>query len=138
MRIARWALAVASTAALGGEIEIPTIDGGRARVVVPEGAQTGRKLRLRGKGMPSVRQSGHTGDLFVEMFVETPRNMTARQKELLREFCDCTARISGSLPPSSAPCRSAHLVTTRTNDRPTGLHWLHRHPALLRRPRSAA
>ncbi|HCX12410.1 MAG TPA: molecular chaperone DnaJ, partial [Hyphomonas sp.] len=61
-----------------------------ARVVVPEGAQTGRKLRLRGKGMPSVRQSGHTGDLFVEMFVETPRNMTARQKELLREFCDCT------------------------------------------------
>ena len=79
-----------ATAALGGEIEIPTIDGGRARVVVPEGAQTGRKLRLRGKGMPSVRQSGHTGDLFVEMFVETPRNMSARQKELMREFCECT------------------------------------------------
>ncbi|KCZ86527.1 MULTISPECIES: molecular chaperone DnaJ [Hyphomonas] len=78
------------TAALGGEIEIPTIDGGRARVVVPEGAQTGRKLRLRGKGMPSVRQSGHTGDLFVEMFVETPRNLTPRQKDILREFCDCS------------------------------------------------
>ena len=78
------------TAALGGEIEIPTIDGGRARVVVPEGAQTGRKLRLRGKGMPSVRQSGQTGDLFVEMFVETPRNLTPRQKDILREFCDCS------------------------------------------------
>ncbi|MEZ5952850.1 MAG: molecular chaperone DnaJ [Hyphomonas sp.] len=79
-----------TTAALGGEIEIPTIDGGRARVVVPEGAQTGRKLRLRGKGMPSVRQSGQTGDLYVEMFVETPQNLTARQKEILREFCDCS------------------------------------------------
>ncbi|MCL4131189.1 UNVERIFIED_CONTAM: hypothetical protein GTU68_041096 [Idotea baltica] len=75
-------------AALGGEIEIPTIDGGRARVSIPEGAQTGRKLRLRGKGMPTVRGTGQTGDLYVEMFVETPRNLTARQKELLSEFCD--------------------------------------------------
>ena len=79
-----------ATAALGGEIEIPTIEGGRARVSIPEGAQTGRKLRLRGKGMPTVRSSGQTGDLFVEMFVETPRNLSARQKELMREFCDCT------------------------------------------------
>ncbi|HIG21644.1 MAG TPA: molecular chaperone DnaJ [Henriciella marina] len=78
------------TAALGGEIEIPTIDGGRARVTVPEGAQTGRKLRLRGKGMPSLRGSGHGGDLFVEMIVETPCNLSARQKELLREFCECS------------------------------------------------
>lgn len=79
-----------ATAALGGDIEIPTIDGGRARVSIPDGAQTGRKLRLRGKGMPTVRSSGQTGDLFVEMFVETPRNLTSRQKELLREFCECT------------------------------------------------
>lgn len=79
-----------ATAALGGEIEIPTIEGGRARVSIPEGAQTGRKLRLRGKGMPTVRSSGQTGDLYVEMFVETPRNMSARQKELMREFCECT------------------------------------------------
>lgn len=79
-----------ATAALGGEIEIPTIDGGRARVAIPEGAQTGRKLRLRGKGMPSVRQGNPQGDLYVEMFVETPQNLTARQKELLRQFCDCT------------------------------------------------
>jgi len=79
------------TAALGGEIEIPTIDGGRARVSIPEGAQTGRRLRLRSKGMPSLRgQGGQTGDLYVEMFIETPRNLTKRQKELLREFCDCS------------------------------------------------
>ncbi|MEQ8558578.1 MAG: molecular chaperone DnaJ [Henriciella sp.] len=78
------------TAALGGEIEIPTIDGGRARVTVPEGAQTGRKLRLRGKGMPSLRGSNQSGDLYVEMIVETPRNLSHRQKELLREFCECS------------------------------------------------
>ena len=91
-----------ATAALGGEIEIPTIDGGRTRVAIPEGAQTGRRLRLRGKGMPSVRQSGQTGDLYVEMFVETPRNLTARQKEILREFCaetgsDCHPESEGFL-----------------------------------------
>lgn len=78
------------TASLGGEIEIPTIDGARQRVTIPEGAQTGRKLRLRGKGMPSLRGSGQTGDLYIEMFVETPRNLSSRQKELLREFCDCS------------------------------------------------
>lgn len=76
-----------ATAALGGSIEIPTIDGGRARVTIPEGAQTGRKLRLKGKGMPSLRQGGGQGDQYVEIVVETPRNMTARQKELMREFC---------------------------------------------------
>lgn len=78
------------TAALGGEVEVPTIDGGRARVTIPEGAQTGRKLRLRGKGMPSLRGNAQTGDLYIEMFVETPRNLSARQKELLKEFCDCS------------------------------------------------
>ena len=77
-------------ASLGGEIEIPTIDGGRARVTIPEGAQTGRKLRLRSKGMPSLRGNATTGDLYIEMFVETPRNLSARQKELMREFCDCS------------------------------------------------
>ena len=80
------------TAALGGEVEIPTIDGGRARVTVPEGAQTGRKLRLRGKGMPSLRGTGQTGDLYIEMFVETPRNLTQRQKDILREFCECSGK----------------------------------------------
>lgn len=78
-----------TTAALGGEIEIPTIDGGRARVAIPAGAQTGRKLRLKGKGMPSLRGGG-MGDLYIEIFVETPRKLSARQKELLREFGACS------------------------------------------------
>jgi len=74
-----------TTAALGGEIELPTIDGGRTRIAIPEGAQTGKRLRLKSKGMPSVR-GGPMGDLFVEIVVETPRDLSARQKELLREF----------------------------------------------------
>lgn len=78
------------TASLGGEIELPTIDGGRTRISIPEGAQTGKRLRLRGKGMPSIR-GGPIGDLFVEIFVETPRNLTLKQKELMRQLsleCD--------------------------------------------------
>lgn len=88
-----------ATAALGGSIEIPTIDGGRARVTIPEGAQTGRKLRLKGKGMPSLRAGGGHGDQYVELVVETPRNMTPRQKELMREFCECS---EGDCHPDSA------------------------------------
>ncbi|MEQ8292356.1 MAG: molecular chaperone DnaJ [Roseovarius sp.] len=74
-----------STAALGGDIEVPTIDGGRSRVKIPEGSQTGRQMRLRNKGMPSLRGGTH-GDMFIELAVETPVNLTSRQKELLREF----------------------------------------------------
>lgn len=73
------------TAALGGDIEVPTIDGGRARVKIPEGSQTGRQMRLRSKGMPVLR-SKDVGDMFIELVVETPVNLTGRQKELLREF----------------------------------------------------
>jgi molecular chaperone DnaJ len=72
-------------AALGGEIEVPTIDGGRSRVKIPEGSQSGKQMRLRGKGMPALR-GGAWGDMFIELAVETPVNLTARQKELLREF----------------------------------------------------
>src|SRR5690606_4667038 len=72
-------------AALGGEVEVPTIDGGSARVKVPSGAQSGKQMRLRGKGMPALRGAG-TGDMVIELAVETPVNLTARQKELLREF----------------------------------------------------
>ncbi|TCM82064.1 molecular chaperone DnaJ [Rhodovulum steppense] len=72
-------------AALGGEIEVPTIDGGRSRVKVPEGSQSGKQMRLRGKGMPGLRGGGQ-GDLLIELAVETPVNLTTRQKELLREF----------------------------------------------------
>ena len=76
-----------STAALGGNIEVPTIDGGRGRVQIPAGSQSGRQMRLRGKGMPALRGGG-TGDMFIELAVETPVNLTSRQKELLKEFED--------------------------------------------------
>ncbi|NKW77934.1 molecular chaperone DnaJ [Rhodobacteraceae bacterium R_SAG7] len=72
-------------AALGGAIEVPTIDGGRGRVQIPEGSQSGRQMRLRGKGMPALRGGG-TGDMFIELAVETPVNLTPRQKEILKEF----------------------------------------------------
>jgi molecular chaperone DnaJ len=74
-----------TSAALGGEIEAPTLDGGRTRVKVPAGVQTGKQLRLRGKGMPALRGTGF-GDLYIELRVETPVNLTHRQRELLREF----------------------------------------------------
>jgi molecular chaperone DnaJ len=74
-----------TTAALGGDVEVPTIDGGRSRVKVPAGSQSGRQMRLRGKGMPALRGNA-TGEMFIEVAVETPVNLTARQKELLREF----------------------------------------------------
>ena len=74
-----------SSAALGGDIEVPTIDGGRSRVKVPAGSQSGKQMRLRNKGMPALRQ-GPAGDMFIELAVETPVNLTSRQKELLREF----------------------------------------------------
>ncbi|MEM8978725.1 MAG: molecular chaperone DnaJ [Pseudomonadota bacterium] len=74
-----------ASAALGGDIEVPTIDGGRSRVKIPAGSQSGRQMRLRGKGMPGLRGGGY-GDMFIEMAVETPVNLTSKQKELLREF----------------------------------------------------
>jgi molecular chaperone DnaJ len=74
------------TAALGGGIEVPTLDGGRSRVTIPEGTQSGKQIRLRGKGMPVMRGGGMSGDLYVEVSVETPVKLTKKQKELLREF----------------------------------------------------
>jgi len=74
-----------ATAAMGGEVEVPTIDGGSSRVKVPAGSQTGKQMRLRAKGMPALRGGG-VGDMLIELAVETPVNLTARQKELLREF----------------------------------------------------
>ncbi|MGD2133686.1 MAG: molecular chaperone DnaJ [Maricaulaceae bacterium] len=73
-------------AALSGEIEIPTIEGGRVKVKIPEGSQTGKKVRLRNKGMSSLR-SPSRGDMIVELFVETPTKLNPRQRELLEEFC---------------------------------------------------
>ena len=74
-----------TTASLGGSVEVPVIDGGKARVTVPAGAQTGQRFRLKHKGMCGLRGSSR-GDMYVEMEVETPVNLTRRQKDLLREF----------------------------------------------------
>jgi len=74
-----------ASASLGGDIEVPTIDGGRSRVKIPAGSQSGRQMRLRAKGMPALRGAGK-GDMLIELAVETPVNLTARQKELMREF----------------------------------------------------
>ncbi|MEN3952222.1 molecular chaperone DnaJ [Iodidimonas sp. SYSU 1G8] len=74
-----------TTAALGGQIEVPTIDGKKARVSIPEGTQTGRQFRLRGKGMPRLQRGG-VGDMFVHVGVETPVNLTKDQVRLLKEF----------------------------------------------------
>jgi molecular chaperone DnaJ len=74
-----------TTAALGGEFEVPTIDGGKTRVKIPEGAQSGRRFRLPAKGMPVLR-SKQMGDMYVQVVVETPQNLTRRQRELLTEF----------------------------------------------------
>ncbi|MSO64357.1 MAG: molecular chaperone DnaJ [Alphaproteobacteria bacterium] len=74
-----------TTAALGGDIEVPSLDGSRAKVTIPAGIQTGKQFRLKGKGMPQLRGHGH-GDMYVEFTVETPVNLTKRQRELLDEF----------------------------------------------------
>ncbi len=74
-----------TTAALGGEFEVPTLDGARARVKVAPGTQAGQRIRLKSKGMPVLRQN-QTGDLYVQLDVETPQNLNKRQRELLEEF----------------------------------------------------
>lgn len=73
------------SAALGGEFEVPAIDGSKVKVKVPPGTQTGRRFRLGGKGMPVLRAK-QTGDMYVQVAVETPQNLTKRQRELLAEF----------------------------------------------------
>ncbi len=76
-------------AALGGEMEIPTIDGERAKITIPPGAQTGRRFRIKGKGMSHLRAK-ERGDLHVEIVVETPVNLSPKQRKLLEEFAkDC-------------------------------------------------
>lgn len=89
------------TAALGGEIEMPTIEGGHKGVNISPGAQTGKRLRLRGQGMPHLRGRGR-GDMVIELFIETPRNLNARQEELLTAFrAECC-------PVSSPGCHPEH------------------------------
>ena len=73
------------TAAMGGDFEVPTIDGGKTKVKVPEGTHSGRRFRLQGKGMPVLR-SRQNGDMYVQVVVETPQKLTKKQRELLVEF----------------------------------------------------
>ena len=72
-------------AALGASIDIPTIDGGKAKIKIPSGTQSGKQFRLRGKGMPYIRGSGY-GDLYVQVNTEVPINLNKEQKELLQKF----------------------------------------------------
>ncbi|HLI10141.1 MAG TPA: molecular chaperone DnaJ [Alphaproteobacteria bacterium] len=88
-----------TTAALGGTIEVPAVDGTRARVNVPAGTQTSHQFRLRGKGMSVLRSNGR-GDMYIEAVVETPVNLSKRQRDLLREFEEAGGGKSNS--PESA------------------------------------
>ncbi len=74
-----------TTATLGGAIEVPTIDGGRVKVTIPEGTQNGHQFRLRGKGM-SILRSSSRGDMYIHAEVETPVRLNKKQKELMKEF----------------------------------------------------
>ena len=83
-------------AALGGEVEVPVIDGTSAKVKVTPGTQTGDQFRLRGKGF-SVLRSAARGDMYIQVAVETPLHLTRRQRELLEEFeADAESRKTGS------------------------------------------
>jgi len=73
------------TAALGGQFEVATLDNSKARVKIPEGTQTGKQFRLRGKGMPILR-SNNQGDLYIQVVTETPQKLSKKQRELLEEF----------------------------------------------------
>ena len=77
-----------ATAALGGTIEVPLLDGKTAKIPIPEATQTGHQFRLRGCGMPVLKSGGAIGDLYVEVKVETPSKLTRKQKELLRAFAE--------------------------------------------------
>jgi molecular chaperone DnaJ len=87
-----------TTAALGGAFEVPTIAGDKQKVRVPEGTQTGKQFRLRGTGMPVLR-SRDRGDMYITVVVETPQNLSRRQRELLEEF---ERQSSGETHPESS------------------------------------
>jgi len=88
-------------AALGGQVEIPTIEGGRAEVKIPAGTQTGQQFRLKGKGM-SILHSSSRGDAYIEIFVETPVNLSGKQKDMLKDF-------GGKDPSKNSPESSGFL-----------------------------
>ena len=89
-----------TVAALGGHVEVPTIAGKRLRVQIPDGTQTGKQIRLRGKGMTELQGQAH-GDMFAEVIVETPVNLSKRQRELLQEFDGAAIEGKDHQPESS-------------------------------------
>jgi molecular chaperone DnaJ len=98
-----------TTAALGGEVEVPMMGGNRTRLKIPEGTQSGQQFRMRGKGMP-VLQSDATGDMYVEAVVETPVHLTKKQQELMREL-DKT--LGGSAASKHSPESSGFMKKVR-------------------------
>jgi molecular chaperone DnaJ len=94
-----------TTAALGGQIEVPTIDGGRTRVKVPEGSESGKQFRLKSKGMPVLR-SRQQGDLYIQVEVETPKNLSRKQRELLKAFEDASN-------PSTSPASTGFFARVK-------------------------
>ncbi len=91
-----------TTAALGGSVEVPSIDGGRAKVTIPTGAQTGHRLRMRGKGM-SVLNSKNRGDMIIDVRVETPVNLTKEQRAKLKEFRESLKKGKKGTAKSTSP-----------------------------------
>lgn len=89
-----------TTAVLGGEVEIPTIDGNRAKVTIPAGAQPGEKFRLKGKGM-NVMRTTRRGDMIVHAMVEIPVNLSSEQKKLMEEFTKVESTTSNSHHPKT-------------------------------------
>ena len=87
-----------ATAALGGSLEVPTIEGGRVKVAIPEGLQNGQRIRVAGKGM-SVLRSSHRGHMYIDAVVETPVRLNKKQRELLKEF---QSQSGGTSPQSES------------------------------------
>ncbi len=94
-----------AAAALGGQIEVPTIDGGRSRVKVPEGTESGKQFRLKAKGMPVLR-SRQQGDLYIQVEVETPKNLSRKQRDLLKSFEEAST-------PETSPASSGFFAKVK-------------------------
>lgn len=89
-----------TTASLGGDIQVGAIDGSRNVVKIPAGTQTGQQFRLKSKGM-SIMRSDSFGDMFIEIFVETPVNLSSKQKDMMKQFADDLDREKSGHSPES-------------------------------------
>ena len=130
-----------TTVALGGEIQVPTLDGNET-VKVPEGTQTGTTLRLKGKGMPDVNGRGR-GDLFATVQVQTPRKLTRDQRKLLEELAGRCPRTSSSRARAARTNRTnatCSIASRTCSDTTSGGRLIHRemkqYPAIDVRPRA--